>query len=215
MHWLPESVYLYPLYVRPLTGLDGRAAVWDAQRLDLYRAGRDHLAALGYEQISMRHFRRGDAPPARLSEYTCQEDGMIGLGAGARSYTGSAHYSRDFAVSRRGVLSIIESYCGSTEDDFAHAHTGCDVGRGDAIRRYAMKSILNRAGLDIARFAARFGASPLALLPDLARLCGAGYLRMEGGTLVPTASGLEWSDAIGPFLYSSAVTGRMDAFEVA
>ena len=60
--WGPEELYLYPLYVRPLTGLGRRAAgsdeAWDAQRLALYREGRDHLLAAGYEQVSMRMFRR-------------------------------------------------------------------------------------------------------------------------------------------------------------
>lgn len=67
--WRPEELYLYPLYVRPLTGLgrlDAEAgaaadAAWDEQRLRLYRAGRDHLLAHGYEQVSMRMFRRADA----------------------------------------------------------------------------------------------------------------------------------------------------------
>ncbi len=64
--WRPEELYLYPLYVRPLTGLSRRTTHcdrdWDAQRLALYRQGRDHLLAHGYEQVSMRMFRRADAP---------------------------------------------------------------------------------------------------------------------------------------------------------
>lgn len=71
--WQPEELYLYPLYVRPLTGLARRAEAasptgWDAQRLALYRAGRDHLLAAGYQQVSMRMFRRADSPrPASAS----------------------------------------------------------------------------------------------------------------------------------------------------
>ena len=38
--WRPEEVHLYPLYVRPLTGLDGKAgsASWDAQHSDRVRS---------------------------------------------------------------------------------------------------------------------------------------------------------------------------------
>ncbi len=67
--WRPEELYLYPLYVRPLTGLGRQGpagpeadARWDEQRLRLYRQGRDHLLGQGYEQVSMRMFRRADAP---------------------------------------------------------------------------------------------------------------------------------------------------------
>ncbi|MFI6283990.1 STM4012 family radical SAM protein [Streptomyces sp. NPDC051018] len=63
--WQPEELYLYPLYIRPLTGLGrtgpGSDAAWDDQRLRLYRLGRDHLLAHGYDQVSMRMFRRRDA----------------------------------------------------------------------------------------------------------------------------------------------------------
>ncbi|GAA2645553.1 hypothetical protein GCM10009864_04700 [Streptomyces lunalinharesii] len=48
LRWRPEELCLYPLYVRPLTGLGrtegaGPDPEWDAQRLRLYRHGRDHL----------------------------------------------------------------------------------------------------------------------------------------------------------------------------
>ena len=110
LNWRPEELYLYPLYVQPLTGL-GRRAVsrqdWDRQRLTLYRQGRDTLRAAGYRQLSMRHFRRGDvAEPA--VDYACQDDGMVGLGVGARSYTRHLHYSYDYAVSVRGVRAVLD-----------------------------------------------------------------------------------------------------------
>ncbi|MCK2221849.1 STM4012 family radical SAM protein [Actinomadura sp. ATCC 31491] len=57
LSWRPEEIYLYPLYVRPLTGLGRQGRAWDDQRLELYRAGRDRLVAAGYEQVSMRLFR--------------------------------------------------------------------------------------------------------------------------------------------------------------
>lgn len=98
LEWAPEEVYLYPLYVRPLTGLGRRAREWDDHRLSLYRQGRDHLLERGYEQVSMRMFRRADAPAAADPDHCCQTDGMVGLGCGARSYTTGAHYSFDYAV---------------------------------------------------------------------------------------------------------------------
>ena len=39
----------------------------------------------------------------RRTDYCCQEDGMIGLGPGARSYTRSMHYSTEYAVGQTGV----------------------------------------------------------------------------------------------------------------
>ena len=55
--YAPEELYLYPLYVRPLTGLGRSGRAWDDQRLACYRSGRDLLLSEGYEQVSMRMFR--------------------------------------------------------------------------------------------------------------------------------------------------------------
>lgn len=57
LEWQPEQIYLYPLYVRPLTGLGKSGRSWDDVRLDAYRRGRDALLTAGYEQVSMRMFR--------------------------------------------------------------------------------------------------------------------------------------------------------------
>src|SRR5690606_10216074 len=108
--YAPEEIYLYPLYVRDLTGLGRTGHHANDDRLDHYRTGRDRLLEAGYEQISMRMFRRplSQAPPN--ANYNCQSDGMVGIGCGARSYTRELHYSSEFAVGRTGVRSILNDY---------------------------------------------------------------------------------------------------------
>src|SRR5690606_29815681 len=88
----PEELYLYPLYVRPLTGMDKLDKNWDDVRLQCYRTGRDFLLENDYRQVSMRMFRANNTPENN-TVYRCQEDGMLGLGCGARSYTREYHYS--------------------------------------------------------------------------------------------------------------------------
>src|SRR6185369_12116493 len=53
----PEELYLYPLYVRPLTGMSRHPKEWDDIRLACYRKARSLLLHSGYEQVSMRMFR--------------------------------------------------------------------------------------------------------------------------------------------------------------
>ena len=83
----PEEIYLYPLYVRPLTGIDKTNKEWDDIRLDCYRQGKQFLLANGYEQVSMRMFRLSSNQVKNEPVYCCQSDGMIGIGCGARFYT--------------------------------------------------------------------------------------------------------------------------------
>src|SRR5690606_12117671 len=97
LQFRPEEWYLYPLYVREQTGL-GRlqtragtsipiveASHSPVPKSALYAAARERLLAEGYEQVSMRLFRARHAPNADAPDYSCQNDGMVGLGCGARS----------------------------------------------------------------------------------------------------------------------------------
>ncbi|MFF0598196.1 STM4012 family radical SAM protein [Streptomyces antibioticus] len=220
--WRPEELYLYPLYVRPLTGLGRRGQdpdtgpgadpAWDEQRLRLYRAGRDHLLAHGYTQQSMRMFRRADAPAQGADDYACQTDGMIGLGCGARSYTAGLHYSFDYAVGMHEIRGIIDTYV--TTADFTRAEVGYEMDPYERRRRHLLQSLLQADGLPAADYRARFGATPAEDFgPELARLAARGWLTESERILRLTPEGLAHSDAIGPELFSPAVRAAMAAYE--
>ncbi|MEV7477860.1 STM4012 family radical SAM protein [Streptomyces halstedii] len=219
--WRPEELYLYPLYVRPLTGLgrhrtdaDAPDKAWDEQRLRLYRAGRDHLLAHGYEQVSMRMFRLKDAPQAGPDDYACQTDGMIGLGCGARSYTSSLHYSFDYAVEMREIRGIIDDF--TAAGDFSRAEVGRYVTGDEARRRHLLQSLLQAEGMDRAGYRERFGTDPHADFPaELERFAARGWLDGSAapGGLRLSPEGLAHSDALGPELFSPAVRAAMSAYE--
>ncbi|MFJ4870161.1 STM4012 family radical SAM protein [Streptomyces sp. NPDC088757] len=216
--WRPEELYLYPLYVRPLTGL-GRTTPeddreWDERRLRLYRHGRDHLLAQGYEQVSMRMFRRRDAAPLGPDDHACQTDGMIGLGCGARSYTSALHYSFDYAVDMREIRSIIDAY--TETGDFSRARVGRWVDAGEARRRHLLQSLLQAEGMPVAGYEERFGSSPFADFPgELGRFEALGWLDGEApaGLLRLSPEGLAHSDGLGPELFSPGVRAAMAAYE--
>ncbi|SCE06562.1 oxygen-independent coproporphyrinogen-3 oxidase [Streptomyces sp. BpilaLS-43] len=219
--WRPEELYLYPLYVRPLTGLgrhrtaaDAPDHAWDEQRLRLYRAGRDHLLAHGYEQVSMRMFRRAGVPQAGPEDYACQTDGMIGLGCGARSYTSSLHYSFDYAVEMREIRGIIDGF--TATEDFSRAEVGRYVTGDEARRRHLLQSLLQAEGLVSADYRERFGTDPRADFPsELDRFAERGWLdgSADPGRLRLSPEGLAHSDALGPELFSPAVRAAMAAYE--
>lgn len=219
--WHPEELYLYPLYVRPLTGLGRRAQgadpAWDEQRLRLYRLGRDHLLAHGYTQQSMRMFRRADAPPQGADDYACQTDGMIGLGCGARSYTAGLHYSFDYAVGMHEIRGIIDDYVSRPATDLARAEYGRHIDTDEARRRHLIQSLLQAEGLHTADYRTRFGTTPQDDFgTELSRLADRGWLT-DGDPRTPllrlTQEGLAHSDAVGPELFSPAVRVAMAAYE--
>lgn len=230
----PEELYLYPLYVRPLTGLgkihgriqdkmesrDGktrfalRPEPLD-DRLALYRAGRDALLAAGYRQVSMRMFRAPHAPASDSGPaYSCQDDGMVGIGCGARSYTRALHYSSEFGVSRRSVAEILEHYLSLSQDDFARIDYGIALDADEQRRRHVIQSLLVRPGLDLQVYRARFDSDCFEDLPQLNALEALSLARLEDGLLALTDAGMARADTIGPWLISGAVAARMAEFEL-
>ena len=227
----PEELYLYPLYVRPLTGLGRRQGrsrstknpvrvpwtAWDDQRMRRYREGREHLLAAGYEQVSMRMFRL-PGPGSRVTgpAYCCQDDGMVGLGSGARSYTTALHYSYDYAVGSTSVKSIVADFLERSTHGFTTAEIGFWLDGEEQRRRWLLKSLLRTEGVDLPAYGRRFGTGLAGDFPELERLGELGWVEGMGsdGRLRLTAEGLAFSDMIGPWLFSEGVREAMDAWEL-
>lgn len=217
----PEELYLYPLYVRPLTGL-GRISRSDGKRrialqpepvddrLAMYRAGRDRLLAAGYTQVSMRMFRAPHAPAADAGPaYCCQDDGMVGIGCGARSYTRGLHYASEYGVSRRGVVDILDHYLSLSREDFARVDHGILLDGDEQRRRHAMQSLLVKPGLSLSAWRTRFGSEAFDDLPQLRDLVPARLARLDDDLLALTDEGFARADTLGPWLVSPAVAARM------
>lgn len=205
----PEELFLYPLYARPGTPLAATGGPAPAPvRRALYRHARDLLVAEGYVQRSMRHFALPAAVASEPQDHRCQEDGMIGLGCGARSYTRRVHWSDPFAVDPRGVATILDAWSRRSEAEFGLARHGYRLDAEDERRRWAILTLLG-GGLDGAAYRARFGAAPDDDLPELGALRAGGLAAQDGEILRLTELGLELSDAVGPFLFSERVRARL------
>ncbi|HLZ60191.1 MAG TPA: STM4012 family radical SAM protein [Ktedonosporobacter sp.] len=209
LRYEPEELYLYPLYIRPLTGLDrvsaARHSSTEDLRLACYRAGRDLLLSAGYTQVSMRMFRAAHAPEETGPVYCVQEDGMVGLGCGARSYTSTHHYASEYAVGAKGVRAILSRYLETPAKEFDVASYGIALDGEEQRRRYIIKSLLEAGGLNCAAYQRRFGSDAFADLPALLELLRLELASSAGDTIVLTSAGIERSDTIGPWLYSMHV----------
>lgn len=218
LEFAPEELFLYPLYVRPLTGLGRRDTRPEDTRLALFRAGRELLRDRGYGQVSLRMFSRqaGKAAPnaATAPAYCCQDDGMVGIGCGARSYTRGLHYSSEYAVSARGVRAILDEYIVRPAEAFSTAAYGFALSEDEQRRRYVIQSLLQVDGVALGAYRLRFGGELLEQLPELDQLTEHGMARLSPTRLQLTEHGLELSDTIGPWLYSAPVAGRMERFEL-
>ncbi len=211
IQYQPEELYLYPLYVRELTGLGSKPHSWPDQRLPMYREAREVLLSSGYEQVSLRMFRKPQMSNDEGPVYCCQSDGMIGLGPGARSYCSTLHYSTEYAVGKSGVAAILSDYLDRPVADFNSARHGFVLDDEERERRYLILSLLQVSGLDRSDYVTRFGRDVVEAFPHLRELISSGLVE-EDRYLRLTTTGLEWSDAIGPWLYSSRVQRLMESY---
>lgn len=208
-----NEIYLYPLYVRPLTILGRRGPIEDA-RLILYRAGRARLLELGFRQCSMRMFTRAPGADACGPAYRCQDDGMLGLGPGARSYTAKVHYASPFAVGQHAIRDGIAAWLDRPPEAYRVASHGIRLGVEEQRRRYLILSLLDRALLR-AEYATRFGADPLEHFPELVQVVDCGLATLGPEDLRLTELGVERADVLGHWLQSGAVIHARESWVAA
>ncbi len=220
LRFQPEEIYLYPLYVRPLTGLGRSDKEWDDIRLACYREGRSLLLSSGYTQVSMRMFQQREnvetlhvtslQPPCPV--YSCQADGMVGLGCGARSYTDTLHYSNDYAVGSKEIRDILLYFIQTPDEVFEYANYGFQLDAEERRRRYILLSLFDDEGLNLTDYQNQFGTDVIAF-PELSQLLSLNLTTQQNQILRLTEVGIEKSDVIGAWLFSDKVNQLMHSYE--
>jgi oxygen-independent coproporphyrinogen-3 oxidase len=211
------SLFLYPLYVRPLTGLDRRAEDLPCptphQMGAMYDAAVERLTSAGFRQLTMRQFRRDPEAGQDDLEYRCQTCGMVGLGAGARSYTRGLHYSTPWRMVARNIRGVVESYCSAmAAGDTAVSH-GFALDADELRRRFVIQSLLYD-GLDLNDFRAAFGADAQGLfLPQWQALREEGCVTAGADRIRLTARGVRHADVVGQLFFSERVRRLTDTYE--
>ncbi|WP_338544052.1 STM4012 family radical SAM protein [Paenibacillus tundrae] len=214
----PGEIFIYPLYTRENTIVkpDDIERHGPDIRMELYRAARETLKSRGYVQYSMRRFAKeqSSAGTKVLLPYSCQEEGMVGLGCGARSYTSEVHYASKYGVSYKATQSIIADYVATERYDVADY--GIVLSREEQKRRFILKALLHREGLALQDYYQRFGTSVMSEYIWLGELLteGMAELKNEMGVefLRLTEEGLGYSDAIGDWLISAEIREQMEGF---
>ncbi|WP_145409292.1 STM4012 family radical SAM protein [Paenibacillus xylanexedens] len=214
----PGEIFIYPLYTRENTIVkpDDIERQGPDIRMELYRAARETLKNRGYVQYSMRRFAKEQSSTGAkvLLPYSCQEEGMVGLGCGARSYTSEVHYASKYGVSYKATQSIIADYVATERYDVADY--GIVLSHEEQKRRFILKALLHREGLALQDYVQRFGTNVMSDYSWLGELLNEGMaeLKTEMGVefLRLTEEGLGYSDAIGDWLISSEIREQMEGF---
>lgn len=215
----PEEIYIYPLYIRPKTGLSKNTPKGKDLRLKMYHEGRKRLLQASYTQVSMRHFYNNKVIEKRnicngQNNYNCSIDGMIGLGVGARSYTRNFHYSEPYAISQPSVSHIIRDFSSRTNDSFKYSTYGIMLSEEDVRRRYILKNLLRLDGVDLNQYFNLYKSPLFKDFHELRHLIEADLAFCNSDNLILNQKGISLSDSIGPWFYSERVLTMMEKFEL-
>ena len=206
----PEEIFIYPLYVREKTRLfENYKADYDLMG-KMYDNAVRILSENGYIQTSMRNFISEGMKDKLYPDYSCQENKMLGIGCGARSYIGNVHYSRKYAVEDKNINSIIDDYL--KEENFAFAEYGYKLSEEEQKIKYILKSILKITGFNTEDYREKFHTEPLEEFSELEKLINEGYLIREGNRIFPSAKGLKYSDYIGTLFITDGIKRKMEEF---
>lgn len=214
LRFAPEEIFLYPLYVKHGARMEREGAVLEPEKaFAQYQMAGRFLREAGYCQDSMRRFVRRDTERA-FSE--CGFGTSIGLGCGGRSYLGKLHFCSPYATTRRECLARLKDY--EDTGDFMEITHGIILSKEEQKRRYVIRHLLIRPGLELGRYQYLFGKDALDDFPRLQEWAEQGFaaLRREAEQkyITLTETGLGLSDYLGPQLISPEVYKAMQEWEV-
>lgn len=200
LRYQPTELFLYPLYMRPQTGLADQQ-LDERQCFDLYLVARDFLRASGFRQTSMRRFTRLDE--SLESDASCGFEQTLALGCGGRSYLQNLHLCEPYAVQPAACRRIVEAFL--SKKDFCSGLIGYLLDEDEQRRRYAIKNLLRCRGIDLTEYVQCFGVSLFDSFPFLLELHEHGFLERNEQRLRLSEQGTAYSDAIGPLFTSETV----------
>jgi len=146
-------------------------------------------------------------------EYRCQRHGMVGLGAGARSYTRALHYSTPWRMVARNIRGVVEAYGAAMQRGDTAVRHGFVLDQDEQARRFVIQSLLYD-GLDLGEFEQTYGARMPALFTEQWEALEAeGCITTCAEMVRLTARGVRHADVVGNLFFSERVCRLMADYE--
>ena len=214
----PDTVTIYPIVFRPLTVIDKHRArsadgfMSNEAKYALYDETVDLLAGRGYRQNTFVRFSRrtGDGLQQEVSDFGGVP--LLGLGAGARSYSPVLHYSTDFAVRSTSTHRIIEGFVEHAHRPDETPTIGFLMTPEETRRRYCMLN-LSLGRLDAAQYEREFGSGLDEWTEEITALVAARCADLDAdGSVVLSRKGFKYSNVIGTLFQSAYVTALEEAY---
>ena len=190
----PEHVSAYNLTYEPSTPFHTRRArgellpLGEDDELWMYQHVRAALADAGYAQYEISNFAHAGRA-ARHNQSYWRGIPYLGIGAGAHSYADTPGWGRRWSNERLPERYIAAASASAVVsiDDLSY-----DTAAGE----FVFLGLRERAGIDPAAFAARFGRTVETVFPIVSTFCADGLLERRDARLALSERGLLVADSI-------------------
>ncbi len=226
LEYEPDEIFAYPLYVKRGTYLSKTKQQALDNTYEMYELVRDMLISNGYRQDSMRRFvkvpaglspkenhRAGNKTEKNHYERSYESCGFqntISIGCGGRSYIDKLHFCTPYGVEYSYCKKLLEQYI-HTENYRKITH-GYILNEEEQKRRYVIKHILVRPGIELKEYENLYGRKLLEDFSQLVQWEEQGLALERGGYFSLTEQGLSMSDYLGPMLISQEIKEKMHRF---
>ncbi len=219
LDYQPQTITLYPVIFRPLTSINKRrfaraeSFLENESKYAIYDESVDYLTARGFRQNSFVRFSICSEDGLRQEASDFSGTPLLGLGAGARSYTSPVHYGTDFAVRRGRTARIISSFIDRGQLGKDVPRLGFELDGDERRRRFCILN-LSLGRLDPSVYRRRFDADVSQdFSGELAALRNEGCVDFEGGNYRLTRRGFKYSNVIATLFQSDKVSGLEATYE--
>jgi oxygen-independent coproporphyrinogen-3 oxidase len=138
---------------------------------------------------------------------------MVGLGAGARSYTAALHYSTPWRMVARNIRGVIDDYVARMNEGDTRASHGIALDDDERRRRFVIQSLLFD-GLDPGAFREAFAADAReAFAEEWEALLAEGCVHDDASAIRLTPRGVRHADVVGQLFFSERVVRLMAEYE--
>ncbi|MFA5508293.1 MAG: coproporphyrinogen-III oxidase family protein [Vulcanimicrobiota bacterium] len=207
----PETVQLYALGIMPQTALGRRTLpqlMPGPQIYHCYELGRRYFLEAGYNQDSHDRYTLHPTSGFLQGDYNIQGLSLIGLGAGARSYSRDLHFRNTYA-SLNGRKALLE-YMANVSEGLHSVESGVRLDLDEQSRQYAIGHI---QALDGEEFQRRFELRVEEKFPELYKEMLELKLVVQDNQLWRlTPKGLLFRDLLGRQMFSPRARALEEAY---
>lgn len=209
----PESITIYPLAIRQLTGLEsiGEDKVMSMRdKYDLFPKLRKILEDSGYRCQTVVRFVRTDKSTYQQQRLEYMGIPTVGVGAGARSYAPKVHYCLPYKIDQHIVKGIIEKYINTKPTSLDYDAFYFDE---DELKRKYVTLFLLDPGINVETYKKSFSSDVMKdFRNELEALLELSMIKITDGMLVLTDKGRQYSDIAVEVFQSEQIKALYDNY---